>query len=47
MYLFYKTSYPNEEVNCTEPSPSVSVPCLWPYKYKARLERLERDELTS
>ncbi len=20
--------YPNEEVNCTEPSPSVSVPCF-------------------
>jgi hypothetical protein len=27
-YLFYKTSYPNEEVNHTEPSPSVSVPYL-------------------
>jgi len=24
--LFYKTSYPNGEVNCTEPSLSVSVP---------------------
>jgi hypothetical protein len=24
--FFYKTSYLNEEVNCTEPSPSVSVP---------------------
>jgi hypothetical protein len=24
--LFYKTSYLNEEVNCTEPSLSVSVP---------------------
>jgi hypothetical protein len=23
----YKTSYLNEEVNCTEPSPSVGVPC--------------------
>jgi len=23
---FYKTSYLNEEVNCTEPSPSVSFP---------------------
>jgi hypothetical protein len=23
---FYKTSYPDEEVNCTEPSPSVSIP---------------------
>jgi hypothetical protein len=27
MYLFY-TSYLDEEVNCTEPSPSVSVPCI-------------------
>jgi hypothetical protein len=26
IYLFYQTSYLNEEVNCTEPSPSVSVP---------------------
>ncbi len=25
--LFNKTSYPNEEVNGTEPSPSVRVPC--------------------
>ncbi len=25
-YSLYKTSYPNEEVNCTEPSPSVGVP---------------------
>jgi hypothetical protein len=24
--FFYKTSYLNEEVNCTEPSPSVRVP---------------------
>jgi hypothetical protein len=23
----YQTSYLNEEVSCTEPSPSVSVPC--------------------
>ncbi len=27
IYLFCKMSYLNEEVNCTEPSPSVSVPC--------------------
>jgi len=27
-FPFYKTSYLNEEVNCTEPSPSVSVPLL-------------------
>jgi hypothetical protein len=26
LYTFYKTSYHNEEVNRTEPSPSVSVP---------------------
>ncbi len=27
VYLFYKTSYPNKEVNRTEPSTSVSGPC--------------------
>ncbi len=31
--FFYKTRYLNEEVNCTEPSPLVSIPwfviCLW------------------
>ncbi len=26
LFTFYKTSYLNEEVNRTEPSPSVSVP---------------------
>ncbi len=26
IYLFYKTSSTNEEVNCTEPSPLVSIP---------------------
>jgi hypothetical protein len=26
--FFYKTSYLNKEVNCTEPSPSVGVPGL-------------------
>jgi hypothetical protein len=26
--FFTKTSYLNEEVNCTEPSPSVSIPCF-------------------
>ncbi len=25
--FFYKTSYLNEEVNCTEPFPLVGVPC--------------------
>ncbi len=28
---FYKTGYLNEEVNCTDPSPSISVPCLFQY----------------
>ncbi len=27
IYLCYKTSYIDEEVNCTEPSRSISVPC--------------------
>jgi hypothetical protein len=26
IFLFYKTTYSNEEVNCTEPHPSVRVP---------------------
>jgi hypothetical protein len=26
--FFNKTTYLNKEVNCTEPSPSVKVPCL-------------------
>jgi hypothetical protein len=30
-FLFYKTSYYNEEVNCTEPFPSVSIP--WKNKF--------------
>jgi hypothetical protein len=25
-FVIYKTSYLNEEVNCTEPSPSFSIP---------------------
>jgi hypothetical protein len=32
IYLCYKTRYLNEEVNCTEPFPSVSVP--WGLYYK-------------
>jgi len=28
LYLINKTIYVNEEVNCTDPSPSVSVLCL-------------------
>ncbi len=27
IYIFHKTSYLNEEVKCTQPSPSVSIPC--------------------
>jgi hypothetical protein len=27
IYLRYKTSNLNEEVNCSEPFPSISVPC--------------------
>jgi hypothetical protein len=32
--LCYKTSYINEEINCTEPSPLVSVP--WPIQILTR-----------
>ncbi len=28
LYAFSKTSFHNKEVNCTQPSNSVSVPCL-------------------
>jgi hypothetical protein len=28
IHLYHKTSYPNEEVNCTEHVPSVSIPWL-------------------
>jgi len=28
IFFFYEASYLNEEVNCMEPSPSVSVPCM-------------------
>jgi hypothetical protein len=27
-FLFTKTTYIHEEVNCTDPSPSVSIPCF-------------------
>jgi hypothetical protein len=27
--FLFKASYLNEEVNCTEPSPYVSIPCSW------------------
>ncbi len=30
IFYYYKTSPLNEEVSCTEPSPSVSVPCIKP-----------------
>jgi hypothetical protein len=41
---FYKTSYPNEEVNCTEPSPSVSVPWSWS-KIPERTRKLTGEKL--
>jgi hypothetical protein len=28
LFTFYKTSHLNEELNCTEPSPSASIPWL-------------------
>jgi hypothetical protein len=30
LYLFYRTTYLNEEVKCTEPSLSARIPCLQP-----------------
>ncbi len=30
--FLYKTGYVNEEVICTEPSPSVSIPCFYSWK---------------
>ncbi len=41
-FPFYKTTYLNEEVNCTEPSPSVRVPCLGlgRLEYPARVEQV-------
>ncbi len=30
---FYKTSCPNEEVNCSEPFPSVSIPWYWSFRW--------------
>jgi hypothetical protein len=30
LFTFNNTSYLNEEVNCTKPSPSVGVPCMLP-----------------
>jgi hypothetical protein len=34
-YFCYKTSYPNKEVNSTELSRLVSVPCFW-YEFLPR-----------
>ncbi len=31
--VFHKTSYLNEEVNCTEPFPSFSIPCFSLYYF--------------
>ncbi len=40
--LFYKTSYLNEDVNCTEPSTSVSFP--WPMPWSS-LAVTDEDDL--
>ncbi len=29
--FLFKASYLHDEVNCTEPSPYVSIPCSWCY----------------
>ncbi len=49
LYLpfFTRTSYLNEEVNCTEPSPSVSVPWLSLFKKWARKRRTESQQQES
>jgi hypothetical protein len=31
----YKTTYLNEEVNCNEPSPLISIPCSYNYRRSA------------
>jgi hypothetical protein len=35
-YLCYKTSYLNEDVNCTEPSPSDNIPWFEFYAFSAK-----------
>jgi hypothetical protein len=40
--FFQKTSYPNQEVNGTEPSPSVSIPWIDVLKMYARKEKETR-----
>jgi len=35
IYLCYNTNNLDEEVNCKEPSPSISVPCLISYHLNA------------
>jgi hypothetical protein len=35
VFTYFKTSYLNEEVSCTEPSPSISIPWpMYPYAVK-------------
>jgi hypothetical protein len=36
--LFYKTSYLNEEVNCTEPSPLVRIPWTKYMRYRTEMK---------
>ncbi len=55
-FTFYRTSHINKEVNCTEPSPSVSFPWIHPSvsvdtprntNWKGRLSTVDLLELTS
>ena len=50
IYIFYKTSYLDEEVNRTEPSPSVSIPWLsdfWPKLPNQQKENTGKFDCTS
>ncbi len=42
---FSKTGYCNEEVNCTKPSPSVSIPYSWSYQFFAILSTIARSRV--
>ncbi len=43
IYIFLPKSYLNEEVSCTEPSPSVSIPRLKPFFSIIRLRRVNQN----
>jgi len=42
-YLFYKTGYINEEVNCAEPSPLVSILCVYNTGHWSQVKKLAAD----